>query len=441
MATVRLATELRQALDLERMATARRINPLRFLGVGIFWSLFCLLGELLHQPLWRSDFRLLTGYLLLSAILFFGSARSGSVARRAGYALAFFDLPFICAVQASTMRTSSSSGAVAGFTIAVNVMLVALSALSLDGWQVLATALVGTALGIFLQLEAGISVGAMLSTVAVMGFAAVSGYALIVRFIKLTSQLLEQAEERKEMQSRLFLADRMATVGTLAASVAHEVSNPMTYVLGNLELLQQRMEKNPNESGELREWVRAAHAGAQHVARITRDLKGFARQDEETVHPIKLKPVVETTLSVASAEIKPKAQLETNYQSVPDVLANEGRLTQVLLNLLVNAAQAIPVGDPQKHCVKVVLRSEDANRVVIAISDTGGGISPEHQRRLFQSFFTTKPRGQGTGLGLSISWEIVRNLGGIIRVQSELGKGSTFEVVLPAAGSPPLSLS
>jgi signal transduction histidine kinase len=181
-----------------------------------------------------------------------------------------------------------------------------------------------------------------------------------------------------------------------------------------------------------REALDEACDGAERVRRIVLDLKAFSRSDETTL-PVDVRAVLETSLAVARHDISSRATLVSLLAAVPCVAANEGRLGQVFLNLLVNAAQAIPEGDPSGNEVRVTTAWADSGaRVVVEISDTGCGIPPENVERIFDPFFTTKPAGVGTGLGLAISRRIVASLGGEIEVQTAVGKGSTFRVTLPS---------
>ena len=141
--------------------------------------------------------------------------------------------------------------------------------------------------------------------------------------------------------------------------------------------------------------------------------------------------MLDSALSVADAQIRPRARVVKDYGEVPSVLVDEKRLGQVFLHLLINAAQAIPEGRPQTHEIRVSTRQAERGRVVVSVQDTGTGISPEVLPRIFEPFFTTRPVGVGTGLGLSICHTYVQAMGGDIRVQSEPGHGATFEVVLP----------
>jgi signal transduction histidine kinase/ActR/RegA family two-component response regulator len=274
-----------------------------------------------------------------------------------------------------------------------------------------------------------------------------------VRFLEAAAGSLSAAMERRraereraDLQARLALADRLVSVGTLAAGVAHELNNPLAYVNANLTFLGEqvahltallpasaRADRDVADALEqLVEAARDAREGAERMRVIVRDLKTLSRADDGKVGPLELGPVVETCVNVAWNEIKHRAQLVRDLQPTPVVRGSEARLGQVLLNLLVNAAQAVPEGCPDAHRIRVRTGLHPDGRVVIEVSDTGCGIAPEHLPRIFDPFYTTKPPGVGTGLGLSICHGIVSGMKGEIEVESAPGKGSTFRVLLPA---------
>jgi PAS domain S-box-containing protein len=243
--------------------------------------------------------------------------------------------------------------------------------------------------------------------------------------------------ERKAIQARLVEADRLAALGVLSAGIAHEINNPLAYLLLNLEFLSRELPKVASDPGKidaLMVRVRDAFHGAERVASIVRDLRTFARADDGVRGPVDVQAALESALNIAGSEIKQKATLIRDYQPVPPVDANANRIEQVLLNLLLNAAQALPVPKHETagHEVRARLRSE-GGQVSISIEDTGSGIPEELLSKIFDPFFTTKPVGVGTGLGLSICRSIVRGLGGEISVSSAPGKGSEFIVTLPAS--------
>ncbi|CAM4376044.1 MULTISPECIES: ATP-binding protein [Myxococcus] len=243
--------------------------------------------------------------------------------------------------------------------------------------------------------------------------------------------------DRKAMQAQLVVSDRLAAVGTLAAGVAHEINNPLAFVLSNLSFLAGELhalapELPSGRMAELEEVLREATDGAHRVRQIVRDLRTFSRGDDEVATAVNVQAVLESAITLARSELKLRAQLVRDYCEVPLVEGNEGRFGQVFLNLLINAAQAIPMGQTEQHEVRLSLRSA-GDRVIIEVRDTGVGMPPEVRARIFDPFFTTKPVGEGTGLGLSICHGIVTGFGGDISVESEEGRGSTFRVSLPVA--------
>jgi PAS domain S-box-containing protein len=250
----------------------------------------------------------------------------------------------------------------------------------------------------------------------------------------------QQAAEK--MRTQLALADRMSSLGTLAAGVAHEINNPLTYVISNLALAAVSIRELPGRPSksqlqELVQLIEEAGQGAESVRKIVRGLGALSRAGDD--HPVALdvREVLESSIKITSHELRQKARLVKQYRAVPPVRADEARLGQVFVNLLVNAAQAIPDGRSGDNEIRVTLATDAAGRVVVEIRDTGVGIPAETLGRVFDPFFTTKSVGKGTGLGLSISHNIVTSLGGAMEVESEVGRGSAFRVLLPASVAEP----
>jgi len=232
-------------------------------------------------------------------------------------------------------------------------------------------------------------------------------------------------------------AERLASVGMLAAGVAHEINNPLAYVIGNLELLTGRL-ANRDVIGKsdielLRGMLEDARHGAERVRAIVRDLKVFSRAPDARQGVMDLQRPLLAAVELARNEIRHRARLVIDLKSVPRVLADEGRANQLFLNLLMNAAQAIADGNAEHNEIRVASHEDAEGHAVFEVEDSGVGIAPETLPRIFDPFFTTKPIGVGTGLGLSICHAIVTDLGGRIEVTSEVGKGTRFRVVLPAA--------
>jgi PAS domain S-box-containing protein len=251
--------------------------------------------------------------------------------------------------------------------------------------------------------------------------------------------------ERKRLEAQLVMADRLASVGRLAATVGHEINNPLAFVLANLELsLEGFAEGGPLDAArarEIAEMLREAREGAERVRHIVRDLKVFSRGESDEIRAVDPRRVIDSCISMAKGEIRHRARLVKRYGFTPRVLANEARLGQVLLNLLINAAHAIPEDAPGEHTITVTTGTDPRGLVEIEVHDTGSGIPDDVKKHIFEPFFTTKPGGAGTGLGLSICQNIVAALGGEITVESEVGKGTAFRVYLPAArdSEPPVS--
>ncbi len=241
--------------------------------------------------------------------------------------------------------------------------------------------------------------------------------------------------ERKKMRMKMMHMERMSAVGTLAAGVAHEINNPLTFVSGNLELLAEALQNPPHFLRNADDWANAvgdARQGAERIRKIVSDLRTYSAQRHEEIGPVDLQDVIETSINMAQNEIKHRATLKRDFDDVPPVLGEPAGLGQIALNLLINAAHAIPDGSAHDHQIRARLRS-DGKEVFFSVSDTGRGIPENLLNRIFDPFFTTKPQDQGTGLGLAICRNIAQRFGGEISVDTEVGKGTTFTVTLPAA--------
>jgi len=250
--------------------------------------------------------------------------------------------------------------------------------------------------------------------------------------------LRHEIAERHQMQKKLVLADRMASVGTLAAGVAHEINNPLAYTLANLDYvascLTAMADVSSADLGELRTAVSEATEGAQRVREIVKDMKALSRVDDGRIAAVDVECALETSVNMAARELRHKAQVVKEYGGVGFARANKGHLIQVFINLLVNASQAIANADPATNEVRISTCRDGEGRVVIEIADTGGGIPEDVLPRIFDPFFTTKPVGVGTGLGLSICHGLLTGMNGQIEVASKVGVGTRFLITLPAAG-------
>ncbi len=271
-------------------------------------------------------------------------------------------------------------------------------------------------------------------------------------------------EELKEAQTQLLQSEKLASIGQLAAGVAHEINNPIGFVNSNIHTLEEYAmnylkilsvvedlkkaleEKNMEEVGvfvkemekvekeinldfmkeDTGALLEESKKGLERVKKIVLDLRTFAREDGEERVSIKVEDVIESIIGIINNEIKYKAELEKEYDELPLIKCHVQRLGQVFMNLIINAAHAIE--DEGKITIRTFQKGQHA---CVEISDTGKGIPKDKLQKIFEPFYTTKPVGQGTGLGLSISYEIVKKHGGDIVVQSTLGQGTTFTVMLP----------
>jgi len=253
------------------------------------------------------------------------------------------------------------------------------------------------------------------------------------------ARLEESLRQLQSTQEQLLFADRLATVGRLAAGVGHEINNPLSYILSNLRFIRKELEQNdepsPEDRQDVLEAAAAAHEGAERVRLIVQELRMMSRPDDVALGRVELGSVVRGAVKLASRELRDRAQLVEDCEGVPAIWGNGPRLSQVVLNLLINAAHAIAPGKPMVHEVRVVARASGSGSVVLEVRDTGCGIPPENLERIFEPFFTTKPIGEGTGLGLSVCHNIITAMGGTIQVESEVGRGTIFRITLPEAAA------
>lgn len=247
--------------------------------------------------------------------------------------------------------------------------------------------------------------------------------------------------ERKRLEARLSTAERMASISTMAAGMAHEINNPLAAVLGNvsyaLENLSRGLVGDPEAVLEdVKDALRDAEAAGARIIRIIEDLKRLSRLERVDREVLDLPDVVEAAVKVCEHQIRPCATVQRSYGTTPFVQAAESQLVQVLTNLLINAGQAIGPGDAANQRIEIKTSSDDSGNAVIEVSDTGPGISRAELARIFDPFYSSKPIGRGMGLGLSISHNIISSLDGEITVESTPGVGTTFRIVLPAAVGP-----
>jgi signal transduction histidine kinase len=250
--------------------------------------------------------------------------------------------------------------------------------------------------------------------------------ALAIQNARLYEQERRTNEQLRRTQAQLLQSEKLATIGQMAAGIAHELNTPLTYILGNLELLQEEP-----LSGTQKEMLVSAEKGAERIKTLAQNLLAFSRPAGEEKVPLLLNEVVERSVEFCSYQVL-KAGIEIEKEldpSAPQVVAIANQLETAIINLVMNAVHAITGADGR---IRVSTRRRDG-KVEIAVSDNGPGIPPEIQQRIFEPFFTTKEPGKGTGLGLSNVMLVVEQHGGAIDLSSEPGAGATFRITLPAA--------
>jgi CheY-like chemotaxis protein/two-component sensor histidine kinase len=234
--------------------------------------------------------------------------------------------------------------------------------------------------------------------------------------------------------------ERLVALGTYAAGIAHEINNPLAHVILSVTAAMQELGAIAGLTDAQRAALSHAEAllregldGVERISKIVDGVRLFSRSESGTIGTVDVRSCVDAVLRLVMHELRAHARLRVDHGEPPLVMGDEVRLGQVFLNLITNAIHAIPEGAPLHHEIHIRTSADADGRAAIEISDTGVGIPPEVAARIFEPFFTTKPPGIGTGLGLSISNDIVRAIGGEIRVESVVGRGTTMRVVLPPA--------
>ena len=258
------------------------------------------------------------------------------------------------------------------------------------------------------------------------------------QFSRAIVAVVDMSDER-ELQQRLLLSERMSAIGTLTASVLHEIKNPLTFVWNHLRTLRASGALSPG----VEELIHEAYDGAERIRSITNEINGLSHGGASgTNEVVNLKNALNDAVRIAQPEVQHRASVALELEEGDlFVRGSETRVGQVFLNLIVNAAQAIEPGDLSRNTITIRARSVEKDRVYVEIQDTGPGIPPQLLRRVFDPFVTTKPAGRGTGLGLSICRRIVHSLEGTIDLQSHPGQGTVVRVVLKQATRRPKPLS
>jgi len=246
-------------------------------------------------------------------------------------------------------------------------------------------------------------------------------------------------QERDRMLAELLQGQKLQAIGQLSAGIAHEINNPLSYILSNMrclgEYLDELLARQSSRSDpaeivkDFRLALKESLEGAEKIRRIIRSLREFSHLDVHEIKSVNVNECIENALHLCANDIKHKASIVRELADLPLVRCYPQQIEQVLVNLIMNALQAIPV----KGEIRVGTHQEGA-QAVIQVRDTGNGIPPENLKKLFEPFFTTKPVGQGTGLGLHVAYKIAKAHGGKIEVSSRMEEGSEFSIFLPFGG-------
>ena len=266
--------------------------------------------------------------------------------------------------------------------------------------------------------------------------------------VELAILVVKDETASRDLEERLQHAERLAAIGTLSAGIAHEINNPLTFVLANVDIALEEVRAvndrlraigDPQtlvaaaRLGELDAALTDAKEGSLRVHRIIADLRRFGRLDDSKHSVVEIVDVLESAIRITANQARLHAEIRRDYEATPAVSANEGQLVQVFVNLLMNAIQAVGDASCSERQIVVASYTDDVGRAVAEVRDSGPGVPEAIHKRIFEPFFTTKSVGQGSGLGLSVCYSVVRALGGAIEVDSNEARGATFRVTLPAA--------
>jgi two-component system, NtrC family, sensor kinase len=248
------------------------------------------------------------------------------------------------------------------------------------------------------------------------------------------AQLRRETEERMRLELKLAQAQKLEALGRLAAGLAHEVNNPLSFIMSNLNHVRREL-KALAAAGSVEELQESCHDalhGCERIQRLVQDVRTFSHVSSRPAGPVDVDVVLEEALAMANLAQVPGLRVERELSPVPPIQGEQNGLGQVLLNLLINALHAVADG-PAEPRIRVATGLHEDGRVWVEVQDNGRGIAPEHLGLIFEPFFTTKPPGVGTGLGLFICHGIITGFGGELCVESQPGQGATFRVLLPAA--------
>lgn len=241
--------------------------------------------------------------------------------------------------------------------------------------------------------------------------------------------------ERTRLREQVLMTERRASIGMLAAGVAHEVNNPLAYVLNNVEMARRELGSLGDATRRSRDALSGALEGVDRIRTVVRDLLALSRVDDGDVGPVDVAAAVESTLALAAHKIAERAELERDYHAVPLVRGTSARLGQIVLNLLANALEAMPKATRSSNRLRIAILPSPSRGAVVEVTDNGVGIAPEDVAKVFEPFFTTKSFRNSTGLGLAISKRLAAEIGAELSFESVPKRGATFRLRLAPAQS------
>ncbi len=399
-----------RALLAERLFNARRTHLVRLVGVLFFAGLFVTLGVVQGDRAWATDYGSLAAYLGLAAVCVALAAKSDRLGAWLTLAPALLDMPFIYLVQRGQYATTPSPAAVAGFSLGIFSLLLAIAALSSTRWQLWASAGSAAVWEVLLQAEAQVSVGARVAAVVILGLTAF----MLVYASDRRASLLVQTSRR----------EKLAALGQLSAGVGHDLRNPLAAIANAIFVLRRRLQKAEALSEKVEEPLQLAEREVAACQRIVTELLDYARETPLELQPVDVKALLEECAGLVRLPANVTLKLEVP-DGLPQAPGERDRLRQVFVNLMQNGAEAIP---PERPGTVTVTAAAVARELRVVVRDDGIGMDAETRARVFEPLFTTKK--DGTGLGLAIVESLVKQHGGRLTLETAKGQGAAFTVAL-----------
>ncbi len=402
---------VRRVLLAERLLNARRTHLVRAWALAFFVGLFVVLNVLRGDAAWNTDFRALFVWLGLAVCFVVVARKSDALGEWLVLAPALVDMPFIYWVQRAQYPTTPSPSGVAGFSMGLFALLLAIAALSSVRWQIWVSAVSAAVWEVLLQREAGVSVGAMVSAVVVL---------------MLTAFMLTYASDRRaSLLVQTGRREKLAALGQLSAGVGHDLRNPLAAISNAVFVLRRRLEKTGPISAGVEQPLLLAEREVQACQRIINELLDYARETPLELHPVPMRALLEECAGLVRRPADVQVVLELGDE-LPEPPAERARLRQVFVNLLQNGVEAIP---PGRGGVVRVTAAVEGRQLAVRVTDDGTGMDAATRERVFEPLFTTKK--DGTGLGLAIVESLVKQHGGALSLQTAPGQGAAFTVRLP----------